>query len=42
MPFRVEPKYIIQTEEVVGVLFPVRFIAKMMQENRGETINQRG
>lgn len=36
MPFPIESKYIIQTEDELGVLFPKRFKAKMMQENGGE------
>jgi len=36
MPFPIEPKYIKQTEEELGILFPDCFKAKMMQENGGE------
>lgn len=36
MPFPIELKYIVQTEEELGVLFPDQFKTKMMQENGGE------
>ncbi|MDR0196340.1 MAG: SMI1/KNR4 family protein [Myroides sp.] len=36
MPFPIELKYIEQTEEELGVLFPDQFKTKMMQENGGE------
>lgn len=36
MPFPIVPKYIIQTEDELGILFPNRFKAKMIQENGGE------
>ncbi|WHT39551.1 hypothetical protein QNH98_02285 [Myroides sp. mNGS23_01] len=36
MLFPIEPKYIVQTEDELGVLFPARFKEKMMQENGGE------
>lgn len=36
MPFPIEPNYIAQTEDELGVLFPTRFKAKMIQENGGE------
>lgn len=36
MPFPLEQKYIIETEQELGVVFPENFKNKMMQENGGE------
>lgn len=36
MPFPVDEKYIIQTEQKLGVTFPTSFRKKMMLENGGE------
>nr|WP_286425265.1 SMI1/KNR4 family protein [Myroides marinus] len=36
MPFPIELKYIVKTEEELGVLFPDQFKTKMMQEKGGE------
>jgi hypothetical protein len=36
MPFPVNEKYIIQTEQKLGVKFPASFRKKMMEENGGE------
>lgn len=36
MPFPVEEKYIIQTEQKLGVKFPASFRKKMMVDNGGE------
>lgn len=36
MSFPIEPNYILQTEEELGVLFSNRPKAKMMYENGGE------
>lgn len=36
MPFPDEEKYIIQTEQKLGVKFPASFRKRMMQENGGE------
>ncbi len=35
MPFPLDPQYIIETEQELGVLFPDHFKAKMIRENGG-------
>jgi SMI1 / KNR4 family (SUKH-1) len=36
MPFPVDEKYIVQTEEKLGIIFPKSFRQRMMQNNGGE------
>ncbi|MEC8886190.1 MAG: SMI1/KNR4 family protein [Pseudomonadota bacterium] len=38
MPFPIDEKYIAQTEQQLGVIFPPRFKVKMIQMNGGEVI----
>lgn len=40
MPFPVDIKYIIETEQVIGLAFPDSFKAKMTQENGGELMTK--
>ena len=36
MPFQLDEKFILQTEEKIGVKFPMSFREKMIKENGGE------
>ena len=36
MPFPLDPKYIVETEKELGVIFPPLYKAKMIKENGGE------
>lgn len=40
MPFLIDEKYITETENELGILFPDNFKFKMMQENGGELITE--
>lgn len=40
MPFPLDEKYITETENELGVIFPDKFKSKMMQENGGELMTE--
>ena len=40
MPFPLHEKYIFETEQELGILFPYNFKAKMIQENGGELMTE--
>lgn len=40
MPFPLDEKYIFETEQELGILFPDNFKAKMIQENGGELMTE--
>ena len=40
MPFPIDVKYIIETEQELGVVFPDNFKSKMVQENGGELMTE--
>lgn len=40
MPFPLDEKYITETENELGIIFPDKFKSKMMQENGGELMTE--